>query len=249
MDADDEHDGAADSDADADDDEGEASAASQSSSSKHSLPPPAKKSRVGATAGALAAVSLVSLGTSVSANATTDSWDGYNYTAPKAAGATQTLTVPDGPPLQVIDRMNDIYRPDMIWPTVEGANVKISSGFGYRNAPCAACSTDHRGLDMNPGYGTQVFSSTSGTVVSVGWDGSLGWDVVIQDEGNRSYAYGHMIADSAPADVFVGAKVKQGQVIGLVGSTGVSTGAHLHFEVREDGVQLDPLRELQRYAR
>jgi murein DD-endopeptidase MepM/ murein hydrolase activator NlpD len=101
---------------------------------------------------------------------------------------------------------------------------------------------------MNPGYGTEVYSATSGTVVFVGWDGSLGWNVVIQDEGNREYAYGHMVADSTPADVVVGAKVKQGQVIGLVGSTGISTGAHLHFEIREDGVKIDPLPELNRWA-
>lgn len=211
--------------------------------------------KVGATVGIISAVSFMSLGTSVSAYATMDSTDAY-YLANSETNSwtdsrskSQKFIVPstsEMPPL--VDRMHDIYRPNMIWPTVDGANVTISSGFGYRVAPCAGCSTDHRGLDMNPGYGTQVFSSTSGTVVSVGWDGALGWDVIIQDEGNRQYVYGHMIAGSAPAEVVVGAKVSQGQVIGLVGSTGVSTGAHLHFEVREDGVQIDPYPELLKYA-
>lgn len=207
--------------------------------------------RTGAVTGSIAAVALVSLGTSISANATTSSSEAYarqfttSYTENRE---TQSLHVSDTAPALSAGRGPAIYRPDMIWPTVAGAGVTISSGFGYREAPCSACSTDHRGLDMNPGYGTEVYSATSGTVVSVGWNGSLGWEVLVQDEGNRQYAYGHMVANSTPADVVAGAKVTQGQVIGLVGSTGLSTGAHLHFEVIEDGVQIDPLPELLRWA-
>jgi murein DD-endopeptidase MepM/ murein hydrolase activator NlpD len=209
--------------------------------------------RTGAVTGSIAAVALVSLGTTLSANATTSSSEVYarQFTASSVDDReTQSLQVSatsEGPAL--IHRADGIYKPDMIWPTVGGAGVTISSGFGYRPAPCDICSTDHRGLDMNPGYGTEIFSATSGTVVSVGWNGSLGWEVLVQDEGNRQYVYGHMVADSAPADVFVGAKVKQGQVIGLVGSTGTSTGPHLHFEIVEDGVQIDPYPELLKYAR
>jgi murein DD-endopeptidase MepM/ murein hydrolase activator NlpD len=211
--------------------------------------------------GSIAAVALVSLGTTLSvslgttlsANATTSSSEVYarQFTASSVDDReTQSLQVSatsEGPAL--IHRTDGIYKPDMIWPTVGGAGVAISSGFGYRPAPCGACSTDHRGLDMNPGYGTEIYSATSGTVVAVGWNGSLGWEVVVHDEGNRQYVYGHMVADSTPADVVLGAKVAQGQVIGLVGSTGLSTGAHLHFEILEDGVQIDPYPELLKYAR
>jgi murein DD-endopeptidase MepM/ murein hydrolase activator NlpD len=171
--------------------------------------------RTGAVTGSIAAVALVSLGTTLSANATTSSSEVYarQFTAsPVDDRETQSLQVSatsEGPAL--IHRTDGIYKPDMIWPTVGGAGVAISSGFGYRPA--------------------------------------LGWEVLVQDEGNRQYVYGHMVADSTPADVVPGAKVAQGQVIGLVGSTGLSTGAHLHFEILEDGVQIDPYPELLKYAR
>jgi murein DD-endopeptidase MepM/ murein hydrolase activator NlpD len=208
--------------------------------------------KVGAVTGTMSAVALVSTGMSLSAYATTDAeelWQRAN-TAYVETSDTQSLKVSaNAQPPAVIDRMQDIYKPDMIWPTVGGAGVFISSGFGWRVAPCALCSSDHRGIDMNPGYGTEVYSSTSGRVVSVGWNGSLGWEVSVADEGNRVYVYGHMIEGSTPGDVVVGAKVKQGQVIGFVGSTGLSTGAHLHFEIHEDGVKIDPYPELLKYAR
>jgi murein DD-endopeptidase MepM/ murein hydrolase activator NlpD len=207
--------------------------------------------KVGAVTGTMSAVALVSLGTSLSAYAAADSDDLYQrfHTTYSDMGKPQSLKVSaNAQPPAVIDRMKDIYKPDMIWPTVNGSGVFISSGFGYRSAPCSACSSNHGGLDMNPGYGTEVYSSTAGTVVSVGWSGSLGWDVTIRDEGNRVYVYGHMIEGSTPADVVVGARVAQGQVIGLVGSTGLSTGAHLHFEIHEDGVKINPYPELLKYA-
>lgn len=212
-----------------------------------------KVKKVGATLGVISAVSFMSLGTSVSAYATVGSEELYYIDNPSAVEWSmedaQTLRVPSTSVMPVaVDRMNDIYTPDMVWPTVDGAGVIISSGFGYRVAPCATCSSDHKGLDMNPGAGTDIYSATDGTVVSVGWDGSLGWDVIIQDGGNREYAYGHMIAESTPGDIVVGAKVKQGQVIGLVGCTGACTGAHLHFEIREDGVKIDPYPELIRWS-
>lgn len=208
--------------------------------------------KVGAMSGAMTAVGLVCLGTSVSAYATVTSDELYNMTHTSTymyEDEAQSLSVPATASKPIMyDRMNDIYMPDMIWPTVDGAGVVISSGFGYRSAPCEACSSDHRGLDMNPGVGTEVYSATDGTVVLVGWDGSLGWNVLVQDGGNREYAYGHMIADSSPADIYVGAKVKQGQLLGQVGCTGICTGPHLHFEIREDGVKIDPLPELLRWA-
>jgi len=71
---------------------------------------------------------------------------------------------------------------------------------------------------------------------------------VIQDPGTWGIFYGHMIENSAPADIVVGSKVKVGQQIGLVGNTGQSTGAHLHFEIHDNGVAVDPLPLLQKYA-
>lgn len=140
-----------------------------------------------------------------------------------------------------------IYIPHMVYPA--GRNALISSGFGYRTAPCATCSSEHKGIDFNPGYGSPVYSATSGVVTWVGNDGgSLGYNVVIQDPGTWEIFYGHMVENSAPADVAVGSRVEVGQQIGLVGNTGQSTGAHLHFEIHDNGVAIDPLPLLQKYA-
>jgi len=140
-----------------------------------------------------------------------------------------------------------IYIPHMVYPA--GRDAVMSSGFGHREAPCATCSTEHKGIDFNPGYGSPVYSATDGVVTWVGdAGGSLGYNVVIQDPGTWEIFYGHMIENSAPADIVVGSKVKVGQQIGLVGNTGQSTGAHLHFEIHDNGVAVDPLPLLQKYA-
>jgi murein DD-endopeptidase MepM/ murein hydrolase activator NlpD len=139
-----------------------------------------------------------------------------------------------------------IYIPRMVYPA--GKNAKISDGFGYRNAPCQNCSSNHEGLDFNPGYGSPVYSATDGTVVWVGWQGSLGYHVVIADEGTWKLYYGHMVADSAPPSVAVGSRVFMGQQIGLVGNTGLSTGAHLHFAIQDGEGFVDPYPLLEKYA-
>ncbi len=139
-----------------------------------------------------------------------------------------------------------IYIPNMAYPVEWG--TPVSSIFGYRDAPCPSCSTNHEGIDFNPGNGSPVYSATDGIVVWVGWKGSLGYHVVIQDAGTWQLYYGHMIDGSAPADVAVGSRVQKGQRIGLVGNTGQSTGAHLHFAIQDGGVFIDPLPMLEKYA-
>jgi len=140
-----------------------------------------------------------------------------------------------------------IYIPKMVYPV--GSSAPISSGFGYRSAPCTGCSSFHEGLDFNPGYGSPVYSATDGTVVFVGWEGSLGYHVVIQDAGTWKLSYGHMIGGSAPDGIAVGSRVQMGQQLGLVGSTGQSTGAHLHFAIQDGSVLVDPLPLLLKYAK
>jgi murein DD-endopeptidase MepM/ murein hydrolase activator NlpD len=139
-----------------------------------------------------------------------------------------------------------IYIPKMAYPVSRDA--PISSGFGYRDAPCPACSTAHEGLDFNPGYGAPVYSATEGIVTWIGWEGSLGYHVVIQDRGTWSLYYGHMIGGSAPEGLAIGSRVERGQQIGLVGNTGLSTGAHLHFAIQDGREFVDPYPLLQKYA-
>lgn len=120
--------------------------------------------------------------------------------------------------------------------------VRMSSGFGYRSAPCAACSSLHQGLDFNPGMGAPIGAVAAGKVRVSGTYFSYGTAVIIDHviDGRRvSTLYGHMIPGSSP--LRAGDTVAAGQFIGKVGSSGVSTGAHLHLEVLMDGVTpIDP---------
>lgn len=125
------------------------------------------------------------------------------------------------------------------WPVP--ATTTMSSSFGFRS--CAGCSSDHKGIDLNPGDGFPIQSVAAGTVVeATESDAGLGVHVIVEHVINGQVlrtVYGHMQYSSML--VSVGDSVEVGQQLGLVGSTGQSTGAHLHFEVIIDDIQVDPL--------
>jgi murein DD-endopeptidase MepM/ murein hydrolase activator NlpD len=112
----------------------------------------------------------------------------------------------------------------------------ITSGFGYRQNPFGGGMEFHQGLDIAAPMGTTVTAAASGTVISAGWYGGYGNFILIDDGGGMATGYAHL------SQMFVGAgqKVQKGQAIGAVGSTGMSTGPHLHFEVRIGGKPVDP---------
>lgn len=131
--------------------------------------------------------------------------------------------------------------PPLRWPL---DSLKLADGFGPRAAPCAACSSFHEGVDFDPGRGAPVYAIAAGVVVETANPNyaALGTYVVIQhtiDGVTIDSVYGHMQSGSMPLGV--GDTVKVGQVIGLVGSTGASTGPHLHFELRINGSPINPL--------
>ena len=140
--------------------------------------------------------------------------------------------------------------PAVHWP-FPGA-VRIAGGYGPRAAPCSGCSTFHDGLDMNPGAGTPIGSIAAGTVTSVTTfdDGGLGVHVMVEhvvDGQMVTSTYGHMAVGSVA--VSEGQSVITGQVLGAVGSTGQSTGPHLHLEIHPGGTEaVDPFAWLTRYA-
>jgi len=125
--------------------------------------------------------------------------------------------------------------------------VPISSGFGSRVAPCRGCSSMHMGLDFVPGAGTPIYAIADGVVSEhkiETW--GLGNSVVISHTiGGKAVdsVYAHMQAGSVVVEA--GQEIKVGDLIGLVGSTGTSTGSHLHFEIHLDGVQVDPFAWLK----
>ncbi len=107
---------------------------------------------------------------------------------------------------------------------------------GYRKDPFTGKRAYHHGVDYVPGYGTSVYASMDGIVTHAGWMGGYGKLIVIQHRNSFSTRYGHL----SSILVTKGKRVRQGQRIGKVGSTGRSTGAHLHFEIRQNGKALNP---------
>jgi murein DD-endopeptidase MepM/ murein hydrolase activator NlpD len=141
---------------------------------------------------------------------------------------------------------------ETVWPV---QTVAISSDYGYRDSPCAGCSSDHQGVDFVPGAGTNVFAVYQGLVTKAGWDGGYGNRVEISHfvEGEDgeiqqwTTIYAHMQNSSIAKNIYVGAVVQTGAVLGRVGSTGTSTGPHLHFELIIDGNNVDPMPVLGHY--
>ena len=105
----------------------------------------------------------------------------------------------------------------------------MRSGFGFRRHPILGYSKMHTGVDWSAPYGTPIFASGNGVVDKVGWEGGYGKYVRVKHNNGYETAYGHMSAFARGMEP--GKKVRQGQVIGYVGSTGLSTGAHVHFEI------------------
>lgn len=131
-----------------------------------------------------------------------------------------------------------------IWPTND--TRLITSPFGFRESPGGIGSTNHKGIDIGACYGTNILAAKSGIVVQSGWYGGYGNCVTIQHSNDGDYTrYAHMSSIA----VEEGTVVQQGQTIGLVGSTGNSTGPHIHFEIEEGGEMKDPLNYLNGYVK
>jgi murein DD-endopeptidase MepM/ murein hydrolase activator NlpD len=120
-------------------------------------------------------------------------------------------------------------------------NVAIMrSGFGSRRHPILGYVKMHTGVDWATAYGTPIFASGNGVVETAGWEGGYGKYVKLKHNNGYETAYGHMSAFAKGLEV--GKRVRQGQVIGFVGSTGQSTGAHVHYEILVNGRFVDPMR-------
>lgn len=122
----------------------------------------------------------------------------------------------------------------MLWP-VPG-HYRVSSGYGHRNNPITRRAEFHSGLDIPAPSGTEIRAAESGTVIISGWRGGFGNTVVIDHGNGLSTLYGHNSRNL----VSEGDWVNRGDPIARIGSTGLSTGPHLHFEVRHDGRHVNP---------
>ena len=123
-----------------------------------------------------------------------------------------------------------------IWPV---SSRYITSTVGGRSSPGGVGSTNHKGTDIGRvGYNSEIYAAKAGTVIISTYSSSYGNYVVISHGSGNTTLYAHMSSRKA----VVGQKVAQGDVIGITGSTGNSTGPHLHFEITENGVRINPLR-------
>jgi len=183
------------------------------------------------------AAAAQSLTVAASALDPTQQRDGFTVTTPAVAAQLGSAPQPAASAAGTVQ-----------WPFPAGA--PLSSGFGYRVAPCATCSTNHQGLDLVPGAGTPIQVVADGVVRIAGRHSEFGQYAVIDHRVNGrlvSTLYAHMIIGSSPLSA--GQTVAAGDLVGLVGSSGRSTGAHLHFEVHANGTTpVDPASWLRSNA-
>ena len=164
-------------------------------------------------------------------------------------GSPDEVGVPDLPKIQaraarlngVLDTVENRLEQRMRWisstPAISPVRGILTSGFGYRADPMTHGRGNHQGIDIAAAYGQPVHASGDGLVIQAGEQGGLGRAVFIAHGYGLTTRYGHMSAVS----VRPGQRVKRGDIIGRVGSTGRSTGPHLHYEVRLDGEPLNPV--------
>ena len=129
-----------------------------------------------------------------------------------------------------------------IWPV---SSRRITSTFGGRASPGGIGSTNHKGIDIGGvGYTTEIHAAKAGTVIVSQYSRSYGNYVVVSHGSGNTTLYAHM----SSRKVSVGQYVNQGDVLGITGSTGNSTGPHLHFEITENGTRINPLQYLTGYV-
>ena len=128
-----------------------------------------------------------------------------------------------------------------VWPAT---SYLVTSEYGYRIHPLQGVQKFHSGVDIGAGAGTPIYAAAAGTVATATYNDSYGNYVLINHGGGNSTLYAHMSSMAVSS----GAYVTQGQVIGYVGSTGWSTGPHLHYEVRLNGSTVNPLSYYSGYT-
>lgn len=127
-----------------------------------------------------------------------------------------------------------------MWP-LPAANNVITCKYGYRTHPVTGKYKLHTGIDLRATTGTKVYAANGGTVTTSGYSSAWGNYIIINHGGGYTTLYAHL----SRRNVSKGTTVKQGDVIGLSGNTGYSTGPHLHFEIDKNGSSYDPLTEFK----
>jgi murein DD-endopeptidase MepM/ murein hydrolase activator NlpD len=124
------------------------------------------------------------------------------------------------------------------WPV----NGRLMGGYGVRSDPFSGEGSMHTGVDISAPMGTPVHAAADGIVLHAGWNGGYGRCVIIDHGNNYQTWYAHL----SRMDVIEGEEIRQGEILGAVGTTGRSTGSHLHYEVRIGSTPVNPYRFLTR---
>lgn len=124
---------------------------------------------------------------------------------------------------------------------IEISSYEVSSHFGMRNHPVKKKKVLHKGIDLKAAMGVEVKSTAAGLVLKAEYDENYGYFIIIKHDEHYTTRYHHLSQLTVDANE----KVELGQVIGAVGSSGLSTGPHLHYEVLEDGKHVDPIKYLK----
>ncbi|MFC0210428.1 M23 family metallopeptidase [Chelativorans intermedius] len=162
------------------------------------------------------------------------------YVSASFGGKTRTyyrFRLPDGT-VDYFDGEGRSARPFLLRNPVP--NGRFTSGFGMRRHPILGYSRMHTGVDWAAPRGTPIIASGDGVVEKAGWASGYGRQTIIRHANGYESSYNHQSAIAK--DVVPGARVRQGQVIGYVGSSGQSTGNHLHYELIVNGRKVDPMR-------
>ena len=117
---------------------------------------------------------------------------------------------------------------------IDGA--RLSSGFGMRKHPILGYNVKHRGVDFAAPTGTPIYAAGDGIIEKKGWNGAYGKYIRIRHANNFKTAYAHL----SKFNKLPSGRVKQGKIIGFVGTTGRSTGPHLHYEILKNGKRINP---------
>lgn len=171
------------------------------------------------------AFALVAAGTSVAASAET-------------ADAEYKALFQSWKQMDAVGQTSSVGQGAMSVPSMKPvANLEYTSLYGVRSDPFRGTAAMHAGVDIPGPVGTPIYATADGIVGRSGWVGGYGNLVELEHGGKLQTRYGHL----SKITVAPGTRVKRGQVIGMMGSTGRSTGSHLHYEVRMDGRAVNPV--------
>ncbi|MXW92371.1 MAG: M23 family metallopeptidase [Rhodospirillaceae bacterium] len=162
------------------------------------------------------------------------------YTSLTVGGKARKLYVYEPPkgPVQYLNERGQGNRRALMKTPIDGA--RLTSRFGYRKHPLLGFTKLHAGVDFGARPGTPIYAAGDGTIVKIGWFGTYGRYIRIRHGSVYETAYAHM--SRFRRGLRVGSRVKQGDTVGYVGSSGRSTGPHLHYEVIRNGRQVNPMK-------